>query len=562
MENKRCVQNNDYFLEKANSLFPKLYKTEVFPLENPRGLPKNEIFAKTDAAEPLGTGESLLLDFGDHQVGYLRMKLGFTGSHPDAPVWLRVRFAERLQELKEDVNAYHGWISKGWIQSEELHIDILPMTIDLPRRYAFRYVLIEILDVSSKFQLTVDEVSCTAVSSADDGRLQPFDNGSPEDAALDRIACRTLHECMQTVFEDGPKRDRRLWIGDLRLQALTNYETYRQNDMVKSCLYLFAGSTLAEGRVSACIFLEPEIEADDTVMFDYSLFFIAALRDYYTAAGDLETVCELYPTALRQWELAQENFDENGVIRDSDVLGWCFVDWDLYLNKQASAQGIYLYCTRALLKLTQVLEGNIQMGAAKKSSLLQSSLAETLETGEMSESGETSEPDETAEKRNAGKRNTKDVDYTSLSAELSKDLKQKTDAATVHFYDQELGVFVSGDSRQVSYASQAWMVLGGAADGSVLEKVGQIPGAHKMVTPYMYHHFADALIQAGKTEKAMELLRRYWGGMAAESADTFWELYNPENPLESPYGGSIVNSYCHAWSCGPAYFLRKYALEK
>ena len=27
---------------------------------------------------------------------------------------------------------------------------------------------------------------------------------------------------MQDVFEDGPKRDRRLWLGDLRLEALAN----------------------------------------------------------------------------------------------------------------------------------------------------------------------------------------------------------------------------------------------------------------------------------------------------------------------------------------------------
>ncbi len=47
-------------------------------------------------------------------------------------------------------------------------------------------------------------------------------------------------------------------------------------------------------------------------------------------------------------------------------------------------------------------------------------------------------------------------------------------------------------------------------------------------------------------------------GMLKEGADTFWELYNPKNPNESPYGGTIVNSYCHAWSCGPTYFLRKY----
>jgi hypothetical protein len=31
---------------------------------------------------------------------------------------------------------------------------------------------------------------------------------------------------MQEVFEDGPKRDRRLWLGDLRLQALVNDVTF------------------------------------------------------------------------------------------------------------------------------------------------------------------------------------------------------------------------------------------------------------------------------------------------------------------------------------------------
>lgn len=515
LDNKCSIQNNDYFLQKAKSLFPKLQKTVVFPQSNPQELLKNEIFSRTDSEEPLGTGESLLLDFGDHQVGYLTLKLGYTGSHPDAPVWLRVRFAERLQELKEDVNAYHGWISKGWIQSEELHIDVLPTVLNLPRRYAFRYVLIEVLDISSKFRLTVREAFCTAVSSAMREKLQPY-HGSPEDEALDQIACRTLHECMQTVFEDGPKRDRRLWIGDLRLQALVNYETYRQNDMVKSCLYLFAGSTLPDGRVSACIFLEPEIEADDTVMFDYSLFFIATLRDYYNATGDRDTVRELYPTALRQWELAQQNFDDNDVIRDSDQLGWCFVDWDLHLNKQASAQGIYLYCTRALLDMTRMLNLHTQTGESPFPS----------------------------------------------ADDLEKNLQRKTEAAKTYFFDKLAGVFVSGESRQISYASQVWMVLGGAADGSVLDAVERIPQAHRMVTPYMYHHYIEALLQADRTEKAFEVLRRYWGGMAREGADTFWELYNPENPSESPYGGSIVNSYCHAWSCGPAYFLRKYVMGK
>ena len=72
-----------------------------------------------------------------------------------------------------------------------------------------------------------------------------------------------------------------------------------------------------------------------------------------------------------------------------------------------------------------------------------------------------------------------------------------------------------------------------------------------MVSPYMNHHFVEALLMCGKKDQAMEYMKYYWGGMLSHGADTFWELYNPENPAESPYGSSIVNSYCHAWSCTP-----------
>ena len=37
------------------------------------------------------------------------------------------------------------------------------------------------------------------------------------------------------------------------------------------------------------------------------------------------------------------------------ILGWCFVDWNLNLNKQASAQGILLYALSAAIRITQVL---------------------------------------------------------------------------------------------------------------------------------------------------------------------------------------------------------------
>lgn len=116
--------------------------------------------------------------------------------------------------------------------------------------------------------------------------------------------------------------------------------------------------------------------------------------------------------------------------------------------------------------------------------------------------------------------------------------------------------YISGERKQISWASQVWMTLGGAEHGNaaLLVRLESCAGAEKMVTPYMYHNYVDALITAGEKEKALTVLRDYWGGMADLGADTFWELYNPENPNESPYGGTVVNSYCHAWSCAPAYF--------
>lgn len=485
------MERNERFLQTAESLKPTLFTKQVGVLETVGGEDyHNRRFSK---------GDSVCLDFGTHLVGHVTLKFGFKGSHPDAPAWLRLKFAERECELSENAENYHGWISMGWIQQEQLHIDVLPAVLELPRRYAFRYLQIEVLDVSGKYQLTLEDAFCVATTSADESKLTSY-SPSPRMAHLDAVACRTLRNCMQSVFEDGPKRDRRLWIGDLRMQALANYETFRNYDLVKRCLYLFAGTTMEKGRVGACLFTEPEIEVDDTVMFDYSLFLIPTLLDYYKATGDMDTLKELAPTGWKQLELVQASFDETGLVRDSDVLGWCFVDWNLFLNKQASAQGIYLYCLKAAMEVAEILG---------------------LDT-----------------------------------AALQADYKAKRTAAEQLWNG---AFYVSGENKQISWASQVWMTLGGAEHGGkdLLNRLENTQ-AEAMVTPYMYHNYVDALLSAGEKDKALEVLCSYWGGMLDEGADTFWELYNPENPNESPYGGTIVNSYCHAWSCAPAYFLRKF----
>lgn len=188
------------WLEKADALKPILHKEMVEPQDK---LP----------SKPLKKGDSIVLDFGNHYVGNFSMALESLGSPPDAPALLSLKFCEAEREIDEETQGYNGWISLGWIQEERLHVDIFPQTVSLSRRYAFRYVKITVLDVSSKYQLIVKKAWAQCTTSADDSQIVPLE-GSEMENKIDAIALRTLRNCMQDVFEDGLKRDRRLWIGD------------------------------------------------------------------------------------------------------------------------------------------------------------------------------------------------------------------------------------------------------------------------------------------------------------------------------------------------------------
>lgn len=296
-------------------------------------------------------------------------------------------------------------------------------------------------------------------------------------------------------------------MGDLRLQALTNYHTFRNYDLVKRCLYLFAGLTQNEGRVGACLFLEPKLQVDDTALFDFSLLFVSCLYDYYEATGDRETLRELFPTAERQIELSMAELDEDGVVRDKDTW-WCFLDWGKNLNKQAGAQAILIYALKQARRMAERLED-------KEKAALYGRQAELVTKGAVS-----------------------------------------------RLWDEKKGFFVSGKERQLSWASQVWFVLANVFDREknrqLLKRLIKEDPAVKMATPYMYHYFAEALMENGLIDIALETIRSYWGGMAREGADTFYEVYDPADRSASPYGDRLINSFCHAWSGTPAYFIRKY----
>ncbi|MFL6560314.1 MAG: sugar hydrolase, partial [Bacillus sp. (in: firmicutes)] len=514
----QVIIRNEKFIETAEQLKPQLQETIVRPssiveikadTEVIHGW-KSEVVASASSLEDYeyGKNNSFILDFGDHQVGYLMVNIRPSGSPPDAPLKLKLTMGEMPVEMVEPFENYNGWLSSSWLQEETIFVDVLPAVISLPRRYSFRYVKFDVIDTSPKYRVVFENVECRAVTSADRNAFQSSSHQDVELRKIDDISVKTLADCMQDVFEDGPKRDRRLWLGDLRLQALANYETFRNNDLVKRCLYLFAGVPDDKGKVPANVFVAPQLIADDTYLFDYSLFFAASLHDYYFATSDLDTLKELWPTAYRQVELALERLDENHILKDSSDW-WSFIDWQEGLNKQTPSQAVLIYTMKQAIRLAE------ELNVPEKDSL---------------------------------------TDHLSAIIEATK----------TYLWDEKQQFFVSGSDRQVSWASQIWMVLAGVLNkeenrqlmNHLLKEKPEVA----IATPYMYHHLVEALLVSGEKEQAIAEMKTYWGGMIQDGADTFWELYDPNNRDFSPYGSHLINSYCHAWSCTPTYLIRKYDL--
>ena len=491
-ERIRRIHMKEYYLKKADENLPELHTSVITP-----DVPKTV----------LDNGGTVTIDLGNHYVGYFSFKMWYGDAYIDAPARMAVRFAEVERELADDYDSYHGSLCKSWLQEEIINVD-LPGEFKMPRRYAARYVRITVLNTPKKVVLS--DFKFEATTSADVSTLKPWSVEDRELMDIDRVSVNTLKNCMHRIFEDGPKRDRRLWIGDFRLEALSNYYTFDNIPIVKRCLYLFAATDRNEhGIIPGFVYENPVFYSGSWYLIDYSLMFICALCDLYSHTGDKETFMDLYPVAKSILEALDKTKDPDGIITTKS--GGAFIDWCPGLSKAAALEGVYLY---TLDRFCEALEG----------------------IGE---------------------------DATIYRARLSEGRATSKKC----LYDEEKRAFVNDrDSYQYSVHTASWMVLGGVVEGDeakrIMREVFNSPDSIKPFTPYMHHYAVDAMIKAGLMQEAEDYIRYIWGGMVKMGADTFFEVYVPNDPEFSPYFDRKINSMCHAWSCTVSYFLRKYGFGK
>lgn len=446
----------------------------------------------------------LVYDLGELVVGHFAVDLQAIGAPMDAPLLLHVRFAETLAELDEDVATVDSWLPLSWIQDEQRHVDVLPQRLTFERRYSCRYIALAAVGQSRKWQPQFSQPVFDAEGAAINQTVAPLTQLPEWLQTIDKKCIQTLKNTMQVVFEDGTKRDRRLWLSDFRTQALVNYATFQNTIVAKRCLYLFGSFMDDTGRIPADILtLTGQPVADDLFWFDYELLFPVALADYVDATDDLATLRELYPVVQRVMAFLKTELTANLVGPRQDV----FIDWSSQVDKEAAVQ------LQAVMTIQRFVD-----------------LAQRMTDPQL-------------------------ANYEDWLTDL-------TQATLNHYFDSQLNAVVSGPKREISPLSQIYVlladILSPTATEAVIDRLLKFDLEQTVTTPNTQGLLAEALFKHHHQDDALAVIRLFWQGMVDRGADTFWEVYDAHDPNYSPYGSILLNGYCFGWSAYPAYLLRRY----
>jgi len=328
------------------------------------------------------------------------------------------------------------------------------------------------------------------------------------DTLLNRIydvSLYTLHLATREFHLDGIKRDRWVWSGDAYQSYLMNFYTFFDEDVNKRTLYALRGHDPVKTHINTIL--------------DYSFYWMIGVYDHFLYTGDTAFVKQIYPRMKTLMEFCLNRANPNGFVEGLPG-DWVFIDW-APITKQ----------------------GEI--------SFMQLLLARSLES--MAKSA-----------RIAG-----DLSYSDKCQTLSGGIKQKifdvfwSEKKNAFVHDRKDGVV----SEVVTRYANMFAILFDYVDA---EKKQQIKNnvilndkILKITTPYMKFYELASLCEIDEKEKAIEFVKKYWGGMLKLGATSVWEAFDPEQSGDAHYamyGRPFGKSLCHAWGANPVYLFGKYLL--
>ncbi len=217
-------------------------------------------------------GPSFVIDFGLEVVGFLRMRLLSEGH-----VHFSLLFGEILEECYTRPPLDESLVGK--MVSEEIVLCPGSHEWECRRRQGFRFVRLTFHDCSKPVRIGGMSLRMSLYPVVYQGF---FSCSDPLLNSIWRVGRRTLHLCMQEYYLDGIKRDRLLWVADARVEALANYYVFGDVALFKFCWTQFEKSQYPDGAIPATL------GEGQSVLWDFTAWWIVALADYHLYCGDLE----------------------------------------------------------------------------------------------------------------------------------------------------------------------------------------------------------------------------------------------------------------------------------
>ena len=445
---------------------------------------------------PACTRRRVILDLGIYVCGYSRTSVsGGPGG------FIRVGWAESLYEdfasgeLKGNRGEIEGKVFVGrW---DRLNLTGTGSQVLEPLLWnAGRYL--EILVESGGTELTLESFVLRE-SRYPLEREDTCEVPIPDWSRLHDMMWRTLQMCSHETYMDCPYYEQLQYAGDTRLQMLVTYVSSHDARLPAKTLRLFSSSLGSDGLTAASY-----PSSGRQIIPQFSLFWVAMLRDHLFWRGDESLIRSLLPNARRVMDTFLALLREDGSL--PWPAGWNWVDWS------EAWPG-------------EIVRGHPVLDATELSGINALQFAYVC--------GLAAEVEE-------------DVGETCFAIRYRSFQKRVMDAARRLFWDPERRLFADTPSKNsFSEHAQCYAVLTGLLTREEKAGIARSLGADTSLAPatvYFRHYLFEAFCELGCTERILEGLE-LWRELAANGFVTTSERPEPSR------------SDCHAWGAHPIYHL-------
>jgi hypothetical protein len=329
--------------------------------------------------------------------------------------------------------------------------------------------------------------------------LGAFHSSDPLLNRIWEVGAHTAHLCMQDDIWDAPKRDRARWMGDLSV-------------MGNVINHVFADHFLMEDTLTR---LNPvPVKSHVNTIPGYSAHWVIGLADYYRQFGSINYLKSVTPNLIGLLAYMERDLDENSLFVNKQK-AWPFVDWSQSMQSDTpeARRATHFEFYKAFRDGAFLLRAAGENGQAEH---------------------------------------------------FEKHAGQLKEAAEKYLLDRGPQTFGS------RWQSNALAVYSGIADPRQQAAIhsavfaaldaGELPDYD--ISPYNFNFFLYAMSKTDDRQIALSWIRKYWGGMIAEGATSFWEGYDtrwPKNDfhgsLKADDGQGYFVSLSHGWSSGPTAWL-------